>query len=120
MDMVKEAMTKHKSDHVTAAWKEAADFHLKCSSRSLHQGKDRRILFVRGLGAAIGRSNNQAGHRQELLVVIDTALAAISIRHNMLVIQAVRKKVEDLEMVVQNVAPACFPPPASNTVNEIY
>ena len=58
--------------------------------------------------AAIERSAKQAGYRQELLVVVDMTLAAVSICHDMVVIQAVRKKVEDLEMVVQNVALACF------------
>ena len=108
VDAVELAMAKHLSDHVSAAWEAARCIHMKCSSSTMHPGKDRRILLVRGLSAAIERSAKQAGYRQELLVVVDMTLAAVSICHDMVVIQAVRKKVEDLEMVVQNVALACF------------
>jgi len=109
VEAVKQAMSKQSSsDFVSAAWAAALDIHSQCSTSTLRHDTDRRVLLVRGLGPAIEREAKQAGYRQELLVVVDMALAAVSIRHSMVVIQAVKKKQEDLETVAQNLAMACF------------
>jgi hypothetical protein len=110
VNVVEKAMFHSTRDFAAAAWDAAQELHKQCFSYQmrLDHGGDQRVLLVRGLHAAIEQSARRAGYRQEVLVVVDMVLAAVSLRHGMVVIQAVKKKVEDLEMVVRQIAVACL------------
>jgi hypothetical protein len=63
--------------------------------------EDCRVLVVRDLGAAIDAAAKRADYRVELKVMVDMVVAEL------VVLQAVRLNT-DLEMMVRELAIACF------------
>jgi hypothetical protein len=108
VDLVEKSMAKKPSDFVEAARGVALEVQKQCYSSLMKLEEDQRILLVRGLTPAREQVAKKAGYRQELLVVLDMTLAELSINHGIVVLQAIRKKPENLEMVVQQLALACF------------
>jgi ERCC4-type nuclease len=85
----------------------AKQVHLEFSSFLICPKNDRRVLLIRGLGAAMNGSAKQANYRGESKVLVDLVFAELMLRYNIVVIQ-VPCLVNDLEMILREFAMACF------------
>eukprot|EP00797_Seminavis_robusta_P006542 Sro143_g066530.2 (392) ;mRNA; r:31409-32584 len=79
-----------------------------CQLDNGNQEACRRILLVRGLGPALEKAAKDASYREETTVVCDMIFAALMVEHNIVVLEAVRKKQEETTMILRQLALACF------------
>jgi ERCC4-type nuclease len=107
IERIQKAMKGTSRDFVGMARSAARAIDVDTTSAEVNVNKDRRVLVVRGLGAAIDAAAKRAGYRAELKVMVDMVFAELMIRHDMVVLQAVRLTT-DLEMMVRELAMACF------------
>lgn len=85
----------------------AKQVHLELSSFLICPKNDRRVLLIRGLGAAMNGAAKQANYRAESKVLVDIVIAELMLHHNVVVIQ-VPCLINDLEMILREFAMACF------------
>lgn len=108
IDLIEKAMNNEPLEFVSVARDAAVKINKKCLSSQMDLRADQRVIVVHGLNAAREQVAKKAGYRQELAVVVDMVLAELSVAHDVVVLQAMKKKVEHLEMVVQQLALACY------------
>lgn len=89
----------------------AKQINNECSSFLLRltppKDYDRRVLIVRGLAPALDSAAKCSGYLPELKVTTDLVLAELMLKHNIVVLQALRRK-GCLEMIVREFAMSCF------------
>ena len=86
----------------------AKQLDLECSSYLINPNKnDRRVLLIRGLGAAMTAAAKDVGYRPEYRVLSDLIVAQLMLRYNLVVIHAPRLT-GDLEMILREFAMGCF------------
>lgn len=85
----------------------ALQINLECTSFLLRLPNDHRVLIIRGLGPALDAAAKIEGYRSECKVLTDLVIAELMMRHNIVVIQAIRL-LNDMEMIVREFAMACF------------
>ena len=68
----------------------------------------RRILLVRALGPALDKAAKVESYRIETPVLCEMAFASLMIDHSMVVLQAIRKKLEETTLILRQLALACF------------
>jgi ERCC4-type nuclease len=109
VERVKESLTKTNRGFVDSARIVADKIRHDCCDESV-SGKERRILVIRGLQAALDSAAKKPGYNSVLRAVVDMVLADVMIAREserMCVLQAVRLS-NDLNIIVQQLALACF------------
>jgi len=81
--------------------------NLECSSFLLSPKNDRRVLLIRGLGPAMNAAATGVDYRAEYRIIADLIIGEIMLRHNLVVIHALRLT-NDLEMILREFAMGCF------------
>jgi hypothetical protein len=107
VERIQNVMKGSSRDFVGMARSAARAIDVDTTSANINANKDRRVLVVRGLGAALDAAAKRAGYRAELKVMVDMVFAELMVCHGIVVLQAVRLTT-DLEMVVRELAMACF------------
>ena len=94
-------------DYVERSKTVAKQVNEESSSFLICPKKDRRVLLIRGLGAAMSEAAKLANYRSECRVLVDLVAAELMLQYNTVVIHAPRR-VNDLEMILREFAMACF------------
>jgi ERCC4-type nuclease len=109
VERVKQSLTDKNACFVASARIVADKIRDDCCDES-ESGKERRILVIRGLQAALDNAAKKPGYNSVLRAMVDMVLADIMIAREserMCVLQAVRLS-NDLNIIVQQLALACF------------
>jgi hypothetical protein len=109
VERVQESLTDKSRSFVASARIVGDRIRDDCCDESV-SGKERRILVIRGLQAALDSAAKKPGYNSVLRAVVDMVLADVMIAREserMCVLQAVRLS-NDLHIIVQQLALACF------------
>jgi ERCC4-type nuclease len=80
---------------------------IECNSFLLRKPKDRYVLIVHALFPALDEAAKKVGYQARLKVLADITLAALMLRHGIVVVHAFRVT-KDLDMIVREFAMACY------------
>lgn len=84
------------------------DFCQQPNLDSISDASGKRILMVCGLQPALDANAKTSGYSTETKTVIDLIFAELMICHDVTILQAMRKKVDDRVNLVKQLALACF------------
>ena len=99
--------SRSSDDFVERSKMVAKQVNAESSSFLICPKKDRRVLLIRGLGAAMNEAAKLANYRSECRVLVDLVVAELMLQYNTVVIHAPRR-VNDLEMILREFAMACY------------
>ena len=107
-DVVGAMESTESSSFVTVAKGVANKWSSLCQLNRDSEKTSRSILLIRGLGPALDKAAKAASYRIETPVLCEMAFASLMIDHNIVVLQAIRKKMEETTLIFKQLALACY------------
>lgn len=98
---------KDHQDYVTVA-KDVARGVDDAFPFSDHTKADHRVILVRGLPQALLAASKATSYNDEIRVVCEMIFSALMLEHDYVILQAIRKKDDELKMILQQLSLACF------------
>ena len=77
-------------------------------SRGIYTKNDRRVILIRGLPPVLVAAKKSSSYRDEVPVLCEMVCAFLMLEYEYVVLQAIRKKVDELNMILQQMALACY------------
>jgi ERCC4-type nuclease len=110
MKRIQASMKRFPKRFVDASKEVGAGIKSDCttSNAPFRVKKDRKVVLLQGLSSALDSISRHAGYQQEIRAVSDLVIANLMLEHNVVVIQAIHKKREQLATIVQQLSLACF------------
>ena len=102
---------QHSTGYIAAAKSLAISLKRLCpniNSSGPKNDTDRHLILIQGLTAAFDVAAKSSSYRDCTKVVVEMAIASLMIEHNLLVLQVVRKQMQELKMMLQQFALSCF------------
>jgi ERCC4-type nuclease len=95
------------ADYVSMARDVSKQLH-KSFSSSGHPNIDRHVIIVRGLHYALLAASKTSSYRNQTKVLCEMVLASLMLDFDYVVLQGIRKKEDEVHMILQQLALACF------------
>jgi ERCC4-type nuclease len=77
-------------------------------SRGSYTKNDRRVILIRGLPPVLVEAKKSGSYRDEVPVLCEMVSAFLMLEYGYVVLQAIRKKADETNMILQQMALACY------------
>ena len=94
-------------DYVLMAQDIALKLH-RSLSPPITQNEDRQVIIVRGLPYALLAASKTSSYRNETKVLCEMVMAVLMLDFDYIVLQGIRKKEDEVDMILQQLALSCF------------